>query len=141
MGLARALALVPRGLQLGPGYLELRCCPPSDALLLSQSSGSPSRLPYNEISCKENAKFVCSFLSPLSISMLPCLWPGCPQRFKSQNGRTYHMRTIHVNSNKQPVNIEQIRGDEDRHHRGLPTDDGVPVARNVRIEHPHLTGK
>jgi len=48
------------------------------------------------------------------------------------------MRTVHINSNKQPVDIEQILEDEDRHDRGSPADDGGPVAQ--RIEHPHLTG-
>jgi hypothetical protein len=52
------------------------------------------------------------------------------------------MRTIHVNSNKQPVDIERIWEDEDCHHRGSPVNDGGlhrPLAQ--RIEHPHLTGK
>ena len=48
------------------------------------------------------------------------------------------MRTVHVNSNKQPVNIEQVQEDEDRHHGGLPGNDGGPLTQ--RIEHPHLTG-
>jgi hypothetical protein len=48
------------------------------------------------------------------------------------------MRTVHANSNKQPVNIEDIRDGEDNHPGDLPTDDGDPLAQ--RIEHPHLTG-
>ncbi|KAF8871508.1 hypothetical protein BD779DRAFT_1453918 [Infundibulicybe gibba] len=31
--------------------------------------------------------------------MLPCPISGCPRRFKSQKGRTYHVRSIHENTN------------------------------------------
>lgn len=72
------------------------------------------------------------------ISRLPCLHPQCPQSFKSQNGRTYHMRSVHDNSNQQPVDVEEIQENENTHPGDLPANDGGSLAQ--RIEHPHLTG-
>jgi hypothetical protein len=71
---------------------------------------------------------------------LPCLFPRCPVRFKSQHGRTYHIRAVHTNSNAQ-VGPNQAQADseigDDNHSLDL-TERRVRVAR--RIEHPHLTG-
>lgn len=35
----------------------------------------------------------------MSARSIPCVVPGCPRRFKSQGGRTYHVRTNHENHN------------------------------------------
>lgn len=73
---------------------------------------------------------------------LPCLFPRCPVTFKSQHGRTYHIRAVHTNSNlrehhfQEPHNLEgpdlaQMDSEGGDEHQG-------PIAQ--RIEHPHLTG-
>jgi hypothetical protein len=68
---------------------------------------------------------------------LPCLYPGCPLTFKSQHGRTYHIRNAHINPNAQSeLNL------------GLDSSESTPnltqqpnQRRGRRIEHPYLTGK
>ena len=72
---------------------------------------------------------------------LLCLHPGCLQTFKSNNGRTYHMRTVHDNTNSRPVNPVRHRSQSPQ-----PPDGGgleaAPAANDLRerIKHPHLTG-
>ncbi len=76
---------------------------------------------------------------------LPCLFPLCPVRFKSQHGCTYHVHIMHTNSNVRecadPEGTNQAQGGsedgDDDHSVGLADRHG-PVAQ--RIEHPHLTG-
>ena len=44
---------------------------------------------------------------PSNNQHLPCLIPGCPRRFKAQNTRTYHYRTVHQNNNTVNQNQSQ----------------------------------
>ncbi|KAH8979760.1 hypothetical protein EDB92DRAFT_1937270 [Lactarius akahatsu] len=71
-----------------------------------------------------------------------CLFPHCPMKFRSQRGRTYHIRTVHTNSNNRPVNPERMARaasevSDDDHSVNLANRRG-PAAQ--RIEHPYLTG-
>jgi len=77
-----------------------------------------------------------------TMSRLPCLHPGCPQTFKSQNGCTYHMHAIHINTNSRPVNVGHHISQSSQPSDG---DRVAPTANNrgpinKRIEHPYLTG-
>ena len=73
---------------------------------------------------------------------LLCPHPDCPQMFKSRNGRTYHMRAVHRNTNIRPVNDVRHRSqspqppDLDDELGAVP----APNDRRERIKHPHLTG-
>ena len=40
---------------------------------------------------------------------LTCPHPDCPSTFKSQHGRTYHIRVMHLNTHNQPINVELNR--------------------------------
>ncbi|KAI0295051.1 hypothetical protein B0F90DRAFT_1811552 [Multifurca ochricompacta] len=80
-----------------------------------------------------------------SHSRLPCLYSGCPVTFKSQHGRTYHIRSIHANSNahsdtgprQDPSSVTPL------HQNGLDYQDVPPYSSSgpsrKRIEHAHLT--
>jgi len=64
--------------------------------------------------------------------------------FKSQHGRTYHMRIVHLNTNSRPVDIGHHipQSAESSNGGGLGV---APTANNwgpisKRINHPHLTG-
>ena len=52
-------------------------------------------------SIPSSCRFIPTFASALLMSArsIPCIVPGCPRRFKSQGGRTYHVRTYHENHN------------------------------------------
>src|SRR6201996_3635822 len=63
---------------------------------------------------------------------IPCTYRGCTSTFKRRRGRTYHIRTVHVNSNARPI---QGDGDSADHANGTGA---ITVCQ--RIEHPHLTG-
>lgn len=77
-----------------------------------------------------------------SMPRLPCLHHGCPQTFKSQHGRTYHMRAVHVNTNSRPININRNRSQSPQ----SSNDDRLEPTANERgpaskrIKHPWLTG-
>ncbi|KAH9974793.1 hypothetical protein BGW80DRAFT_1490177 [Lactifluus volemus] len=65
-----------------------------------------------------------------SSSRLPCLFSGCPLMFKSQHGRTYHVRTFHINSN-----VRSYPGQS----QSIPESTQAPPPHgSQRIEHPHL---
>ncbi|KAN0120453.1 hypothetical protein V8E52_004280 [Russula decolorans] len=90
---------------------------------------------------------------------LPCCHPDCPATFKSQHGRTYHIRAVHTNFNSRSINREDDQGlghhEQDDVHRltdagsadGWDTQAGtasVPLDKNTvcggeRIQHPYLT--
>jgi hypothetical protein len=92
---------------------------------------------------------------------LPCCHPDCPATFKSQHGRTYHIRAVHTNFNSRSINREDDQGlghhEQDDVHRltdagsadGWDTQAGtasVPLDKNTvcggeRIQHPYLTGE
>lgn len=79
------------------------------------------------------------------VRRLKCLFRTCPVRFKSQHGRTYHIRAVHTNSNVRerhnPEGKNQERADsedEDDNHTLDLAEHHAPVTQ--RIEHPHLTG-
>ena len=63
---------------------------------------------------------------------IPCTYRGCSSIFKSRRGRTYHIRTVHDNSNARPI---AEPGEGAGHANGAGR-----VPRCQRIEHPHLTG-
>ena len=71
--------------------------------------------------------------------------------FKSQHGRTHHMRAMHLNTHKRQVNPinEEIRNhpsDSDSEDimavdsETLSSNRGPSLPWMTRIEHPHLTG-
>ena len=77
-----------------------------------------------------------------SMPRLPCLHHGCPQMFKSQHGRTYHMRAVHLNTNSRPINVDRNRSQSPQSSnddRLAPTaNERGPASK--RVEHPRLTG-
>ena len=94
-----------------------------------------------------------------SSSHLTCPHPNCPSTFKSQHGRTYHIRAKHLNTHGRTANFERQNEQENWFHRiddavdGAQTSDieGSAIAPNneindpgravpQRIEHPHLNG-
>jgi len=91
---------------------------------------------------------------------LPCPHPNCPAVFKSQHGRTYHIRAVHTNFNSLSFNREHDQGHHAAEQDGESVDscqwDTVPLDNNAapsdggesesavrgeRIQHPHLTGE
>jgi hypothetical protein len=85
---------------------------------------------------------------------LSCCHPDCPARFKSQHGRTYHMRAVHTNFNSLSVNREHDQGhhepEEDTDTRSTDSRDTVPLDNSAvrvrsdageKILHPYLTGE
>ena len=97
-------------------------------------------------------------------SKLSCPHPYCPTLFKSQHGRTHHIRVMHLNTHKH-TNIIGRHTNEPYHHSADACDDAaqpsnmdsegagtlpdnidnVPGAPGAllplqRIEHPHLSG-
>lgn len=81
-----------------------------------------------------------------------CPFTGCPTTFKSQKGRTYHVRSMHHNENTIPIpqkpplpprnnDLEDYDLDLPVRHeseRFSPTP--PPPAGPQRIFHPHLNG-
>lgn len=121
-----------------------------------------------------NLRIVCRFLShsfmairhparPPRRNRLPCLISSCPKTFKSQNGRTYHMRTAHSTNNivqnfnrtpSQSLSSSSSSSDEDGHlfggnhheednfdapfhHQSPP----LTATGSRKTYQPHLTGK
>jgi hypothetical protein len=89
---------------------------------------------------------------------IPCPHPNCPKTFKSQRGRTYHIRVVHTRSFKFPTGIQEGQLEE-RGREGHRSDDAfedIPAANvasflppaNIldqvggqgRKNHPYLTG-
>ncbi|KAF8878630.1 hypothetical protein BD779DRAFT_1613015 [Infundibulicybe gibba] len=76
---------------------------------------------------------------------LPCPVSGCPKQFRSQNGRTYHVRSIHSNNNlhDEPLSGTVPNG-KDEHipsaqwERSGP--EAPPRAHLLKTKHPHLSG-
>lgn len=78
----------------------------------------------------------------MSLSRLWC--PHCPCTFKSQHGRTYHIRAVHVNSNtlnrrRQDDNPPNGNTEDGTHFTNDLSEYG-PSAVSQRKEHPYLTG-
>jgi len=94
---------------------------------------------------------------------LPCCHPDCPATFKSQHGRTYHIRTVHTTFNGLSVNRElehasdqglghyanseqdsdgpsQLVDNWDQDRNTVPLDSDSTV-HGEKIQHPYLTGK
>jgi hypothetical protein len=88
---------------------------------------------------------------------LPCHHPDCPATFKSQHGRTYHIRAVHTNFNSLSINREHDQGLGHQHHEQndihrltdtgsadswdtVPLDNST-VRSSERILHPYLTGE
>lgn len=92
----------------------------------------------------------------------PCLHPQCPSMFKSQHRCTHHIRAMHHNSHKHPVN--SIDSDQENQNpnnevefnntlsshsdsEDLTVDSETrsnnwspSLPQSTQIEHPHLTG-
>ncbi|KAH9954878.1 hypothetical protein BGW80DRAFT_1439609 [Lactifluus volemus] len=69
---------------------------------------------------------------------LPCTYPGCPFTFKSQHGRTYHIRSTHINSN---AHSELDLGPDFPDLESTPDLTQAPEQfRGQWIGHPYLTG-
>jgi hypothetical protein len=91
---------------------------------------------------------------------LPCLHRYCPLTFKSQHGRTYHIRSVHAASNFNLINIDngevsandKANGDAVDVANAGDCDEALTQAQATspsmtgrasgqRIEHSCLTGK
>jgi hypothetical protein len=89
---------------------------------------------------------------------LPCCHSNCPVTFKSQHGRTYHIRAVHTNFNSLTIDREhdpsQGHDEQDEASAYRLTNTGsadgwdtgtVPLDNNAvrgeRIQHPNLTGE
>jgi hypothetical protein len=77
----------------------------------------------------------------MSLSRLLC--PHCPSTFKSQHGRTYHIRAIHVNTNRRnqdhnPSNIDDIHFIDNLTEQTREA--AATLGKGSRKEHPYLTG-
>src|ERR1700755_3175394 len=90
---------------------------------------------------------------------LPCHHPDCPATFKSQHGRTYHIRAVHTNFNSLPINRGHDQGLGHYHELEqdgvygltetrstdswdtMPLDNGTVHTGSERILHPYLTGE
>jgi len=70
---------------------------------------------------------------------LPCLFLGCPVRFRSQHGRTYHTHAVHTRFHNHVADPQdnELDLDSDGHSTELT---GRLGSLAQRIEHPHLTG-
>lgn len=114
--------------------------------------------------------FIPTFVSAVLMSArsIPCIVPGCPRRFKSQGGRTYHVRTYHENHNvvtlpvpapmpdtlpipapipnqllepELPNNPHGIASPPPTHRRSQsPLHALTEPSGGLKIFHPHLTG-
>ena len=88
---------------------------------------------------------------------LTCPHPNCPSTFKSQYGRTYHIRALHLNTHNQGINIEwNGHQNVDPHSDDVLNDAySLDIASEIsgllpnndpgrpplqRIEHPQLNG-
>jgi hypothetical protein len=86
---------------------------------------------------------------------LPCLHRYCPLTFKSQHGRTYHIRSVHAASNFNLIDMDngevsandEANGDavdmanaSDRDEAQAPSPSKTGRASGQRIEHPRMTG-
>ena len=78
---------------------------------------------------------------------LQCPHPHCPITFKTQRGRTYHIRTVHSRPLDHPDDVQHDDQEHDDQHfqdnfdneNIAVTDNGMhPVEQ--RKDHPHLTG-
>ena len=69
---------------------------------------------------------------------LKCLYRGCSRTFRSQHGRTYHMRAVHNNSNKHTVNVGDAGMAGGSSNQASVANNHGPGKQ--RIEHPHLRG-
>src|SRR5258707_15306134 len=105
-------------------------------------------------------------MQPSESLRIPCPHSNCPATFKSQHGRTYHIRSMHFNTHNRTTNVRSDSGrnaQEMGHHHSddavdtsdsesdahspdieragrMPEDDpGWPLV-SQRIEHPHLNG-
>lgn len=82
--------------------------------------------------------------APSQFSRLRCPHPDCPSTFKSQHGRTYHIRVVHINPNSHPVNMEHEQGHDgldDAHSESTDNaNEHGTIQLHQRIEHSHLTG-
>ena len=95
----------------------------------------------------------------MSMRNIPCSVAGCPRQFKSQGGRTYHVRTHHENHNIVATPIPTPTSNEQSEPEPLHLNDSLrspspppspqpqspchtPSQPSIgqRIFHPHLTG-
>lgn len=82
---------------------------------------------------------------------LRCPIPGCSKVFKGQNGRTYHVRAVHQNSNRHwhpsaspetmSIGIQQPYSPPPLQASSLPqSSTETPSLQAQKSYHPYLTG-
>jgi len=86
-------------------------------------------------------------IMPPSLRKLPCPHPDCPSTFKSQHGRTKHIRAAHLNTHQRRDRVGMAQDYEEEHveYNAPPS---PPDTRNTtplppfleKKEHPQLTG-